>query len=134
MCIRDSSWRVDTWFHGRTETLSEVNFLWDRIFYPGQFQPRDTIVLHLYGRFCNASTFAGEADMFEALADVKKNYSVDDNRILVRGFSTVSYTHLKLDGRFLVPKQIDEARRFDVGVGARNEFFRETMGLSLIHI
>ena len=81
------SWRVDTWFHGRTETLSEVNFLWDRIFNPGQFQPRDTIVLHLYGRFCNASTFAGEADMFEALADVKKNYSVDDNRILVRGFS-----------------------------------------------
>ena len=26
-------------------------------------------------------------DFFEALADVKKNYEVDDNRILVRGFS-----------------------------------------------
>jgi len=80
-------WRVDLWYHGRTETLSEGNFLWDRIFNPGQFQPRDTIVLHLYGRFCNASTFAGEVDTFEALDDVKKNYSVDDNRILVRGFS-----------------------------------------------
>ena len=54
---------------------------------PGQFTPRDTIVLHLYGRYCNASTFAGEVDFFEALDDVKKHYSVDDNRVLVRGFS-----------------------------------------------
>jgi hypothetical protein len=81
------SWRVDAWFHGRGETLSEVNFLWDRIRNPGQFTPRDTIVLHLYGRYCNASTFAGEVDFFEALADVKKNFRVDENRILVRGFS-----------------------------------------------
>jgi pimeloyl-ACP methyl ester carboxylesterase len=80
-------WRVDLWYHGRTETLSEVDFLWDRIFNPGQFQPPDTIMLHLYGRFCNASTFAGEVDTFEALDDVRKNYSVDENRILVRGFS-----------------------------------------------
>ena len=80
-------WRVDTWFHGRTETLSEVNFLWDRLHNPGQFTPPDAIMLHLYGRFCNASTFAGEVDFFEALDDVKKNYNVDENRILVRGFS-----------------------------------------------
>jgi len=44
-------------------------------------------VVHLYGRFCNASTFAGEVDLFEALEDVKKNFSIDENRILVRGFS-----------------------------------------------
>ena len=56
-------WRVDAWFHGRSETLSEINFLWDRIQNPGEFQPRDTIVLHLYGRYCNASTFAGEVDL-----------------------------------------------------------------------
>src|SRR5665213_4259379 len=55
--------------------------------HPGDFQPADTIVLHLYGRYCNASQFAGEVDFFEALDDVKKNYNVDDNRILVRGFS-----------------------------------------------
>jgi pimeloyl-ACP methyl ester carboxylesterase len=80
-------WRVDTWFHGRSEMLSEGAFLWDRINNPGQFQPPDTIMLHLYGRFCNGSVFAGEVDLFEALDDVKKNYRVDDNRILVRGFS-----------------------------------------------
>ncbi|HEY4085523.1 MAG TPA: hypothetical protein VGM43_06270, partial [Bryobacteraceae bacterium] len=59
-------WRVDVWFHGRSDTLSEVNFLWDRMRNPGEFQPRDTIVLHVYGRYSNASKFAGEVDMFEA--------------------------------------------------------------------
>jgi hypothetical protein len=84
---RPHKWRVDAWFHGRGETLSEISFLWDRIHNPGQFTPRDTIVLHLYGRYCNASTFAGEVDFFEALDDVKKHFNVDENRILVRGFS-----------------------------------------------
>ena len=84
---RPHKWRVDAWFHGRSENLSEVNFLWDRIFNPGQSQPRDTIVLHVYGRFCNGSVFAGEVDFFEALNDVKKSFNVDENRILVRGFS-----------------------------------------------
>ncbi|HVY92230.1 MAG TPA: hypothetical protein VHA14_05765 [Bryobacteraceae bacterium] len=81
------AWRVDTWFHGRTEDLSEINFLWDRIYNLGQFHPDDTIMLELYGRYCNGSVFAGEVDLFEALNDVKKNFRVDENRILVRGFS-----------------------------------------------
>ena len=80
-------WRLDTWFHGRGETLSEVNFLTDRERNRGEFTPRDTIVLHLYGRFCNASKFAGEVDLFEALDAVKQHYPIDENRILVRGFS-----------------------------------------------
>ncbi len=80
-------WRLDAWFHGRNETLSEVNFLADRERNPGEFTPRDTIVLHLYGRFCNPSRFAGETDFFEALEDVKRQYAIDENRILVRGFS-----------------------------------------------
>ncbi len=80
-------WRLDTWFHGRNETLSEVNFLADREKNPGEFTPRDTIVLHLYGRFCNASKLAGEVDFFEALEDVKRHYPIDENRIIVRGFS-----------------------------------------------
>jgi len=84
---RPHRWRVDGWFHGRSDTFNEVDFIWDRIQNPGEFQPADTIVLHLYGRYCNASQFAGEVDFFEALDDVKKHYSVDENRILVRGFS-----------------------------------------------
>jgi hypothetical protein len=80
-------WRLDAWFHGRGETLSEVNFLADRQRSPGEFTPRDTIVLHLYGRYCNASRFAGEVDFFEAMDAVKRAYAIDENRILIRGFS-----------------------------------------------
>lgn len=80
-------WRLDAWFHGRGETLSEVNFLTDRQRSPGEFTPRDTIVLHLYGRYCNASRFAGEVDFLEAMDAVKHAYPIDENRILIRGFS-----------------------------------------------
>jgi pimeloyl-ACP methyl ester carboxylesterase len=79
--------RVDLWFHGRGETLSEVNFLYERMNRPGEFTPADAMVLHLYGRYCNASKFAGETDLFEALDSVRKHYGVDENRIFVRGFS-----------------------------------------------
>jgi poly(3-hydroxybutyrate) depolymerase len=80
-------WRLDTWFHGRDETLTQANFLTARQKSAGEFSPRDTIVLHLYGRYCNASKFAGEVDLFEALDAVKRNYAIDENRLLVRGFS-----------------------------------------------
>lgn len=83
----DRRWRLDAWFHGRNETLSEVNFLVDRMRNPGEFTPANAIVLHLYGRYCNANKFAGEVDLFEALDAVKAQYPVDENRILVRGFS-----------------------------------------------
>lgn len=80
-------WRLDAWFHGRNETLSEVAFLTDRLKLPGEFTPPDTIVLHLYGRYCNANRFAGEVDLFEALEAVKRHYPIDENRIVARGFS-----------------------------------------------
>ena len=38
--------RLDFSFHGRGEELSELNFLRDRMRSPGEFTPRDTIVLH----------------------------------------------------------------------------------------
>jgi dienelactone hydrolase len=79
--------RLDAWFHGRGETLSELNFLTGRLKSPGEFTPPDAFVLHLYGRYCNANKFAGEVDLFEALADVKRRYPIDEDRIAVRGFS-----------------------------------------------
>jgi pimeloyl-ACP methyl ester carboxylesterase len=79
--------RLDIWFHGRGETLSEINFINDRQNNPGQFTPPHAFVLHPYGRYCNANHFAGEVDTFEALAHVKKHYAIDDNRLAVRGFS-----------------------------------------------
>jgi pimeloyl-ACP methyl ester carboxylesterase len=79
--------RCDLWFHGRGEKLSEVNFLWDRLHNRGEFTPNHTIVLHPYGRYCNAFKFAGEIDVLEALEDTKRAYRIDDERISVRGFS-----------------------------------------------
>jgi hypothetical protein len=79
--------RCDLWFHGRGETLSEVNFLRDRSMNAGQYAPEDTIVLHPYGRYCNANKFAGEIDVLEALDSVKRRYRIDEDRISVRGFS-----------------------------------------------
>jgi dienelactone hydrolase len=79
--------RLDLWFHGRGETLSEVNFLAGRLKDRGLFTPPDTIVLHPYGRYCNAFKFAGEVDVLEALDSVRKRYRIDDDRIAARGFS-----------------------------------------------
>jgi dienelactone hydrolase len=79
--------RLDVWLHGRGENLSELNFLDGRQKSPGEFTPANTFVLHPYGRYCNANKFAGEVDLFEALDHVRKNYSIDENRLVVRGFS-----------------------------------------------
>ncbi|HEV3028682.1 MAG TPA: prolyl oligopeptidase family serine peptidase, partial [Planctomycetota bacterium] len=87
--------RLDTWFHGRMEHLSELNFIdWAGVHFDdsvriagGPFTPADAFVLQLYGRFCNASKFAGEMDFFEAMAGVRSRYPIDTDRIVIRGFS-----------------------------------------------
>ncbi len=79
--------RLDIWFHGRGETLSEVAFLDGRLRSPGEFTPPHAFVLHPYGRYSNANHFAGEVDTFEALDHVRRHYPIDGDRISVRGFS-----------------------------------------------
>lgn len=80
-------WRLDTWFHGRGETLSEVNFLAGVERSGGPFVRPHTFVVQPYGRYCNANKLAGEVDLFEALAAVQARYPIDPDRIVVRGFS-----------------------------------------------
>ena len=80
-------WRLDVWLHGRNNMLSEVRFLEERLRRPSAFQPRDTIVLHPYGRYCNAYKFAGEVDVMEALGHVRTQYAIDKHRTALRGFS-----------------------------------------------
>src|SRR5205823_3215205 len=79
--------RLDFWFHGRGEALTELDFINARQKSPGEFTPPNAFVLHLYGRYCNANKFAGEMDLFEALDEVGKHYPIDENRLVVRGFS-----------------------------------------------
>jgi hypothetical protein len=80
-------YRLDVWLHGRDNNLTELKFIADRLRSLGEFTPPDTIVLHPYGRYCNAFKFAGEMDVIEAIEHVKQNYPIDENRIAIRGFS-----------------------------------------------
>jgi prolyl oligopeptidase family protein len=80
-------WRLDTWFHGRDEKLSEVRFISGVAASGGPFVRPDALVLSPYGRYCNGSKLAGEVDFFEALADLRRRFRIDDDRIVIRGFS-----------------------------------------------
>ena len=75
------------WFHGRGEKLTELDFIAGRQKDAGQFVPEGAIVCHLYGRYCCANHFAGESDLWETLADIRKHYNIDAQRIVIRGFS-----------------------------------------------
>lgn len=79
--------RLDVWLHGRDNQLTELKFIADRQRSIGEFAPADTVVLHPYGRYCNAFKFAGEVDVFEAMEATRRNYSIDTNRMVLRGFS-----------------------------------------------
>ena len=49
--------------------------------------PQNWIQLDVYGRGNNAYRWAGETDVFEAMADVKRRFRIDEDRITLHGFS-----------------------------------------------
>ena len=75
------------WLLGRGEKRTELAFLRERENGPPQLTPKNVLTLIPYGRFCNATKFAGEIDVLEALAAVRAQYSIDPLRIAVAGFS-----------------------------------------------
>jgi hypothetical protein len=80
--------RLDFWWHGRGETLSEANFMANSPGSGGGIIPAPgALILHPYGRYCNANKFAGEVDTFECLDHAKKHYRIDEDRLVARGFS-----------------------------------------------
>jgi hypothetical protein len=79
--------RLDVWLHGRGEKVSEAAFLQQRMRQLGEYTPDNTVVLHPYGRYCNAFKFAGEIDVLEAIEHVKQLLPIDEQRIVIRGFS-----------------------------------------------
>lgn len=79
--------RLDLWLHGRGERSSESLFIYERMKQIGRVAPADTLVLHPYGRYCNAFKFAGEIDVLEALQHARTQYRIDDDRVSIRGFS-----------------------------------------------
>jgi hypothetical protein len=93
-------WRLDTWFHGRNDDLSEVNFVEQVSGSGGPFVRPDAFVLLPYGRFNNGSKMAGEVDFFEAMADLKRRFRIDEDRIVIRGFSLGGHSAWHLGAHF----------------------------------
>ena len=79
--------RLDVVLHGRDGKASEVRFLAGHDAKPAPADASGKITLHVFGRTNNAYRWAGEADVFEAIEAVKRNYPIDDRRVVLRGFS-----------------------------------------------
>ncbi|MFM8270865.1 MAG: prolyl oligopeptidase family serine peptidase [Gemmata sp.] len=79
--------RLDFWWHGRFENVSEANFMANAPGAGGIIPAPGALILHPYGRFSNANKFAGEVDTFECLEHAKRHYRIDESRLVARGFS-----------------------------------------------
>jgi hypothetical protein len=83
--------RLYVWLHGRQNNTTESEFIFSQqTFRPGNVPVADQgqIQVDLFGRINGAGWhWAGEADVFEGIAAVKKRFPIDEKRILLRGFS-----------------------------------------------
>ncbi len=79
--------RLDVNLHGRGATLTEVSFLAAHDSTKPVPTDQDFIQLDVFGRTNNAYRWAGETDVLEAIEAVKSQYSIDPDRIVLRGFS-----------------------------------------------
>ena len=79
--------RLDVVLHGRGATLNEVSFIAVHDTGKPTLPNQHHITLEVYGRGNNAYRWAGETDVFEALASVQARYKIDPRRIVLRGFS-----------------------------------------------
>ncbi len=84
---RTASGRLQVWLLGRGEKRTELAFLAEREAKAPEIVPAHTLVLIPYGRFCNATKFAGEVDVFEAMDAVRREHAIDPLRTSVAGFS-----------------------------------------------
>ena len=84
---RATTGRLQVWLLGRGEKRTELAFLAEREAKAPEIVPAHTLVLIPYGRFCNATKFAGEVDVFEAMDAVRREHAIDPLRTSVAGFS-----------------------------------------------
>jgi pimeloyl-ACP methyl ester carboxylesterase len=84
--------RLYVWLHGRQNNTTEAEFIYGflRPRAPGNAPVADQgqIQLDCFGRINGAGWhWAGEMDVFESIAAVKKRFNIDDKRVILRGFS-----------------------------------------------
>ena len=82
----DVPYRTDVWLHGRGDSKTEIPFCMNGLQTRGA-HPAKTIVLHPFGRHCNAFKFAGETDVYEALNHLGTILAIDQQHVSIRGFS-----------------------------------------------
>jgi hypothetical protein len=74
------------YLHGRSNDY-EINYLAASRRANVPSSPTSYIRLEPFGRSYNGFHWAGETDVFEAIASVRKRYNIDPDRIVLRGFS-----------------------------------------------
>jgi pimeloyl-ACP methyl ester carboxylesterase len=84
--------RLYVWLHGRNNTLTEASFIngiKNSPQFPNTAYTADVgqLTLDCYGRGNNANHQAGEVDIFEGIAAMRRRFKIDEDRILLRGFS-----------------------------------------------
>lgn len=81
--------RLDVILHGTNRGMVEVQFMSHREIVAGSVPvpPVDFLQIEVLGRTNNAYRWAGETEVFEAIEAARKRYTVDENRIVLRGFS-----------------------------------------------
>ena len=84
--------RLYVWLHGRQNNTTETEFIYGHLNRRGSGNPpvadQGQIQLDCFGRINGAGWhWAGERDVFESIAAVKKRFNIDDRRIILRGFS-----------------------------------------------
>ena len=79
------------WLHGRGDKVTDIHFinrcLGKNAALGGHFDSSDVITLAPFGRQCIGWKHSGEIDIFEAIEQVKKQYAIDEDRIVLAGFS-----------------------------------------------
>jgi pimeloyl-ACP methyl ester carboxylesterase len=84
--------RLYVWLHGRSNNMVETEFIYGHLNRKGSGNPpvadHGQIQLDCFGRINGAGWhWAGERDVWESIAAVKKRFKIDDQRIILRGFS-----------------------------------------------
>ena len=79
--------RADIWCRGRSERGLEVQFIAARMTSPYPEPAPGVMMIHPFGRYCNANKLAGEVDTLEALEHALSEYPIDPQRVAIRGFS-----------------------------------------------
>jgi len=75
------------WLYGRGDKATDLHFICERPDKNGEVVPHGAVVVHPFGPQCVGYKSAGETDVVEAIDFVCKNYSVDNDRVALMGFS-----------------------------------------------